>query len=978
MRFTLLGPLAVRDEAGSRAIGTRKVQLLLALLLLEANRPVSAERIKLTLWGERPPSTVNASLYNHVAQLRRALAGPGPERVARLHQGYSLRVEPGELDAEEFAEHVQQARQAYLAEDWARTVRRASAALALWRGEPLAELAGSLDAGARLSTYAQARLQALEWRFDAELALGHHHGLIPELTALAGEHPLHEPFHRQLMLALHRTGRQSDAIAVHQQLVRTLARELGVTPGADVQAAHREVLSGPAPAPTPSAPAPEPAVPAPPAAPVASGPAQLPRPTPSFVGRGDELAVLAAHLTERQAEPPVVVLSGMPGVGKSALAARVGRQLAAEFPDGQLYLNLRGSTASPVAVAPAEALEQLLGALGVEAQQVPSDLDAAAALLRSTLAGRHVLILLDDAGSAAQVRSLLPGAFGCAVLVTSRSPLAALDCTLRLSLTPLPEPQALALLDKVVGAERVAAEADAARRVLELCGRLPLAVRVVAARLVARPSLSLATLCDQLDDETERLDHLAYDDLSVRRSLALAHRALTTSADPVDRLAALALRRLGAIALVEYEAAAVARLLDCPAGRAEAALARLAGVALLEELRPGRYGLHDLVRDFSRELGLREDGEQERGQALGRALRWYADQAGGTSVTILPAGSGRGRVLDEAAADAAFADAAAALDWYDQEVPNLGVLIEQHLAHPLGPVLVRALTPVMQYRGHWSTLGKINDLALAAARETGDRWAQAFSLHDGAGTLFIAGDFEAALARVEQALELWRELGAHTFELAASNNRGTLLEYLGRYEEAAAVIEGVLELDQGADDYTRAVALNNLGNLYEHTDPLKAIEAHRRSLELGEGISVPGFQCAAHSNIGFAYLRLGRPAEALPHFEQSVELADGEGSDWLAEYTARLGFVQSLRELTDHRQALAESRRLLELTETQQDTYSEGLARHQYGLALRAAGEPAAAAVEQWSQALRLLESTDNTAVVTELRDLLAADDAQG
>ncbi|MCX4750511.1 tetratricopeptide repeat protein [Kitasatospora sp. NBC_01287] len=982
MRFAVLGPLAVHEDSGARSIGTRKVQLLLALLLLEANRPVSVERIKLALWGDRPPSTVNASLYNHVAQLRRALAEPealpGPPRISRIDRAYRLRVEAGELDADEFTGLVEAARRSYLQEDWPSVVREADAALALWRGSPLADLAPSLEAEGQLSHLSEARLQALEWSFDAQLARGRHHGLIPQLTALTAEHPWHETFHRQLMLVLHRSGRQGEALAVHRQLRDRLAEDLGVEPGPDVRAAHRAILAPPGGRPRAVVPRTSPATgqPAEELAEPRPGPAQLPMGTPYFVGRASQLAELREHLTSAGEEPAVAVVSGMAGVGKSALAARLGRSLAAHFPDGQLYLDLRGSTAGATSPTPAEALARLLTALGSDPQHIPEDPDAASARLRSALHGTRTLLVLDDAGSAALVRLLLPATPGCAVLITSRSPLATLDGTLRLSLAPLTESEALALITKVVGAERVAADESAARRILELCGRLPLALRVVAARLVARPSLSLRVLGGQLADETHRLDHLEYDDLSVRGSLTIAHRALTSSADPVERRAALALRRLGGIALIEYEAPVVARLLDCSVPEAEAALGRLVEVALVEEVQPGRYALHNLIRHFSRELSLRGDSDHDRAAAAGRAVRWYAELAGGTALRLQPAETGRQRVLQDTAATEVFTDTASAMAWYDKEYCNLRTLIEHHIAHPttrpLTLVLVRALSPAMQHRGDWTAIRNLNELALTTARGCADHRAEAFALHDGACSHFMTGDFDTGLARIEAALALWRELGNRHFELAALNNRGLILESLGRYAEAAEVIEGVLELDQAADDYTRAVALNNLGNLYEHTDPLKAIRTHQRSLEVGLRLGLGGFQYTPHSNIGFAHLSLHRPDRALPHFEEAMRLLAQHDGDWMTEYTARLGYVRALRELGLHERAAAECQQLIESTRAHDDTYSEGLARHQYGLVLQETCDTALA-VEQWGLALTALVATDNAAVLGELRDLLAA-----
>ncbi|OUD04244.1 AfsR/SARP family transcriptional regulator, partial [Streptomyces swartbergensis] len=601
LRFGLLGPpVLYYDVSGcgrgeARGVASPKSRVLLAALLLDAGRVVSVESLREALWGGAPPVSAQASLHNHVARLRRLL--DDPERLRTVPSGYVLRVDEGELDVQVFDAHVAAARAAHAGQDWERVVRECAAALALWRGAPLAGLPAEVGGYAFARRLREGRLLLLEWRYDAELALGGPRvdELVPELGALTAEYPLREVYHRQLMLALHRTGRQAEALAVHRDLRTRLVDQLGIEPGPGVREAHVEVLRGvvgrsPSPARPPLA--------------------QLPPPPAHFTGRAAVRDSLRRTLTTPGAPgtapttptvPATAVISGMPGVGKSALALHVAHELAERFPDGQLYLDLHGATPGMAPLTPGQALTALLRDLGAEPCRIPELPDAASALLRSLLAPTRTLLVLDDAASAAQVRPLLPGGAGCAVIVTSRSPLTALDGVARFPLGPLSDEESAALLVAASGRDGLDGS-GAARRLVELTGRLPLALRVVAARLAARQALTPDVLAGQLAESEGRLRHLEYDDLSVRRSLAVALDALAGSEHEADRDAALVLRRIGALDLPTYGAPLLARLTGTGERRTEAALDRLVDVALLQEPAYGRYAPHDLVRDFAREL----------------------------------------------------------------------------------------------------------------------------------------------------------------------------------------------------------------------------------------------------------------------------------------------------------------------------------------------------------------------------------------
>ncbi|MFJ2771156.1 tetratricopeptide repeat protein [Streptomyces sp. NPDC087300] len=671
----------------------------------------------------------------------------------------------------------------------------------------------------------------------------------------------------------------------------------------------------------------------------------------------------------------------MAGVGKSALAVHVAHGLRAEFPDGQLYVHLHGATPGMTPLTPAQALASLLRDLGAEPRRATEDDEdpaAASALLRSLLAPTRTLMVLDDAATAAQVRPLLPAGPGCAVIVTSRSPLTALDGAGRFPLEPLSEGDSAALLRAVSGREGL----DAGHPLIGLSGRLPLALRIVAARLAARRALTPDALAELLTDSGGRLHHLEYDDLSVRCSLSVALDALRTSERQADRDAARALARIGALDLPTYGVPLLARLLDTDELRAGAALDRLVDVALLEETAYGRYAPHDLVRDFAREAAQAPGGPEGAGPSVervaGTALRWYAESARRSLLAMVPDGLDRADRLRGVAARLGPVAAPAPLSmeaafaWGDTELDNIVALAERyHDTSALIPVLVRCLFPYLQRRGRLTELATLGAAAVAAARRQGDTADEAQALADLAGTHYMSGRGSEALALNDEALALWRGLGIVSCVRRGLNNRGLLLEGLDRYEESADALHQSLALAKElADPLSEAVTLSHLGNLYEHTDARAAIAHHERSLAIGEAIGHVIVRQSAHCNIGYAHLTLGEPAAALAHLEESLRIHD-EYEDWHGASQARLGLVRALRELDRHADAGRECAVLLDRAEQRGDTHMAGLARHQHGLLLAAAGR-GAAAYAQWESALRALDGTDSK-VADELRELLTA-----
>ncbi|MER6209023.1 tetratricopeptide repeat protein [Streptomyces sp. NPDC001642] len=780
--------------------------------------------------------------------------------------------------------------------------------------------------------------------------------------------------------------------------------------------------------------------------------AQLPPPPAHFTGRADTHRALYETLAPLSNDPnahpyptshshPLAVITGMAGVGKSALALHTAHALKDRFSDGQLYVNLHGATPGMAPLTSGQALHALLRDLGVEPRHIPEHPDAATALLRTLLAPTRTLMVLDDAENAAQVRPLLPAGTGCAVIVTSRSPLTALDGARRFPLTPLSGEDSAALLRAVSG--RVAL--DAAHPLVELTGRLPLALRVVAARLAARRALTPDVLAGQLAATESRLHHLEYDDLSVRRSLAVAHDALAASDRRTDRDAALALRHIGALDLPSYGAPLLARLAGTDERRTESALDRLVDVALLEETAYGRYTPHDLVRDFARELAtpagrhssLADTGPPTPTSAANphsaptrtepppplspdltdTALAWYTARAEHTLTAIVEPGLDQddrrrptaaqllGHAAEVAATDP-FPRPEDAFAWGDSELENIVALVTRYrdTADPRRTAhistLVRLLFPYVLRSGRVAEMEVLGRVALGAARRLGDAAAEAYALGDLAGLHFLTGRQSEALGLNDQALEIWWRLDAVSWIRRCLNNRGLLLEGLGRYAESGVALRQSLAYSRQLNDpYGEAVTHSHLGNLYEHTDPRAAIEQHRRSLAIGDDIGAVIVQHSAHCNIGYAHLTLGEPAAAVPHFEESLRILGGHG-DWHGESQTRLGLVRALRLLghTATEQAAAEGTltegtstegtsahttrahseciELLRRADARADRYMGGLARHQLGLLLREMGR-GQEAYDAWRTALDALDGTDEKAVVQELGELLSQRDAR-
>jgi DNA-binding SARP family transcriptional activator/tetratricopeptide (TPR) repeat protein len=864
----------------------------------------------------------------------RSVRGPGRVLVSS-GAGYVLHLVPGQPDAVAFEQHLVRARQLRKNGDPVGTVDALENALGLWRGVAFAGVPGPFAETERVRL-AELRSGAAEERADVLLALGRHEEVVPDLTALVADHPLRERMRGLLMIALYRSGRPAEALRVFQDGRRVLAEELGIDPGTDLSRIHQQVLtSNPAlnlatDPPADGGPAgpdeaegstrtrrPEmntaagarprgsdgsvlpsgttgPAGPAllsgagpgvgtapswaggPAGVPV---PAQLPLDAPGFSGRHEELRALQAMLPSARAaaagEPvPVVVISGTAGVGKTALAIRFGRQVAKRFPDGQLYVNLRGlDLGTPL--DPGTALRFFLDAFGVPPHRIAAPLEERAALFRSLVDGKRVLVVLDNASSAAQVRPLLPGSPDCLVVVTSRNQMAGLVATegaTLVTLDVLGGDEAHEMLARRLGQERVAAEPQAADEIVAACARLPLALSIAVGRAVGRPKRPLAELAAELRDARGRLDALEAGDAATD-----VRAVLSWSYDQLSPAAARMFRLLGLHPGPDVSLPAAASLAGIPRAEAGTVLRELTRTHMAAERLPGRFTFHDLLRAYAADQAERHDSAAERDTASRRMLDHYLHTAMAASQRFSPFRSPlRLAAPQPGVLPGEMADKDQAMAWFEAEVPVLLTLVAFAEAREFDTCawqLPWALGPFFHRRGWLQSYTAIQETALTAARRLDDPLALAHAHHLLGHAQLQMSDYEAAEPNFRRALDLFRELGDRANEAVVLNGLAGMLEKQERYPEALAVALDALRMLKAAGHWwTQATLENGVGWLYAHLGQYDDALTHcQRALSLHRESGHRGGAADTLDSLAFIHLHQGDLAQAQAHYEQAID-----------------------------------------------------------------------------------------------------------
>jgi tetratricopeptide (TPR) repeat protein/DNA-binding SARP family transcriptional activator len=881
--------------------GSPLSRALLAALAVDAGRLVPVTTLVYRCWGEQPPERAARTLHSYVTGLRRLLeqttaaAGVGA-RLVRGDGGYRLEMESAAVDLHLFRRLASQARDPELAlPDRADLLRQA---LRLWHGEPLAGVPGQWAQASREAWHRERCEVAVRWA-SAQFDLGDPARLVGPLGELVSRYPLVEPLYAMLMRALHAAGRSAEALDLYASLQQRLAEQLGVDPGVDLQAVHTAILRGQRPQPQlPSVPSPlmpkavrpeltelhqailsgdsrlGAAIPPMPGEPEA--PRQLPSPPQMFTGRAMELADLA-EIHDASAVV-ITAIDGMAGVGKTALAVQAAHQMADRYPDGQLFLDLYGHAQGVAPIGPGEALERMLRTLGVAAGAIPADLDERAGLYRSRLADQRVLIVLDNAATEAQVTPLMPGAPGCLVLVTSRRRLSGLDHTHTLSLDTLPPADAVTLLRHCAGQGRLASQPpDLVAELVELCGRLPLAIRIAAARLRSHPTWDVAHLVQRLRDQQHRLVELAAGQRSVTAALDLSYQDLTADLQRAYRLLGL---HFGA----DIDSYAVAALLDFTLPDAGRMLEQLLEAHLLQESVPNRHRFHDLTRAHAAHTASRDETEHGLRAALDRLLDHYRY----TTATAMDAAypyerEHRPQIAPTGTPSPALSDPAAALGWLDSELPNLLAAARYATEHNQ-PAHIMHLSTILhrhlRTRGRFDDAVTLHERALTTARATGSQEAELDALV-GLGHIYrLQGRSDPATDHLRQALPLARTTGRQTAELDTLIGLGQIHRSQGRFEQATDHLQQALQLARATGNRnTEQTALTTLGHIHRQQNRYEqATDHYQQALQLALATGNRTGELQALASLGWVHRMQGRYELATDQYQQALELARATGN----------------------------------------------------------------------------------------------------
>ncbi|MFE7762195.1 BTAD domain-containing putative transcriptional regulator [Streptomyces sp. NPDC057438] len=963
--FRVLGPLEIEADGHAVPLQGARQRSLMAMLLLSPDRVVSVDALADAVWHGKPPATARNQIAICVSALRKTFrTAVGLDDVlVTSHPGYMLLAGEHRIDAVEFD------RSAVLGREAARGGRAHEAcahfedALAMWRGLAL-EGIGAERVEAEAARLEAMRLDVYEEYTGLRIKLGRHRDLLGELTAFTREHPLREQALAHLMLAQYRSGRRADALETYHAGRRRLADELGIDPGPTLQELHESILAD---APELSAPAAAVTVTV---APQATVPAQLPSDIASFTGRTAELAALDRLLDQVGGGALTVgAVAGTGGVGKTALAVHWAHQVVARFPDGQLYADLRGYDGEEAPRRPDAVLDGFLRALGVPAPQIPADRHERADLFRSMLDGRRVLIVLDNARSFAQIRPLLPGTGQCCVLVTGRD---AMDTALAgdyffqsLNLGPLDESEAIALLARVAGDDGLTADPVGAARLGELCDRLPLALRIAAARLAAKPHWSVRTLVTRLENQRRRLDELSPDERGVRAGLRLSHRDLAPGA-------ARMFRRLGLLTVPDFAAWAGAALLDIDPVDAEDLIEELVDAQLLEPRRAGadgqvRYRFQELVRLFARECAYAEESEEDRRNAVLRACgAWLglAEEAHrrvyGGDFTVVRAAKASPHPLPGHLVDALLDNP---MGWFDTERATITGLVEQIAqAATAGDVdgasyawgLTMASVTLFQSRNFLEDWRRCAELSLAAVRRAGDALGEAAMLHS-LGTLeIVQWDYDRAHERLGLALRLFEEQGEQQGRALVLRNMALCERHRGELDRAADRGQESLETFRAVGDrYGEAYMLGLLAQIaLERGAATTSLELSAEAIARCRSMGTARGEAQSSVRFAEALTWLGEGGRAEESCRRALELVRETG-DLRGEAHALRALGEALWQQGRTAEAEGALREGLAVAREVPDRFLEGRAAAVLGCLLALRGDRAGA-VQQTRNAARL------------------------
>ncbi|MGW6199093.1 BTAD domain-containing putative transcriptional regulator [Kribbella sp. NPDC055110] len=838
LRLDLLGPLRGWSGDHSLELGPLRQQAFLAVLALRPNQVVPADELVELVWNDAPPSSGTRIVPTYAYRLRQLL----PKGVlVSSRDGYSLRIAPDALDLTRFERLVSAA---HATDNLDEAAENLSEALALFKGEPLSGLPGHY-VNVERHRLTERRLKVLAERIDLDLERGRYGDLVPELVALVEADRLREQFAGQLMLAYWRSGRSSEALGTYTRTRAELVEQLGVEPGPALRAIHERILRNDEPVARPAL------------------PDELPYDGATFVGRDDVLTQVVAAL--RTPGPAVVAIDGMAGVGKTALAVRAARQLADVYPDGRLFIDLHGYTPGNEPVPALQALDRLLRTLSVSADRIPADLEERAALWRSELSGRRILVVLDNAPDSAAVRPLLAGSPQCGVLVTSRRQLTALDATARLALDVLRPKDAQALLVEIVGPDR-AGDTAAAARVVSQCGHLPLAIRVAGSRLRHRPSWTIEHLSKRLDAEDRRLAELSTDSGGVSPAFALSYEHLPSDQQRLFRL-------LGAMTGQDVDMYAAAALADVDPVDAEDLLEQLVDANLLLQLHPGRFQFHDLLRQYARTLEPEPD-------AVRRLLDYYLYATAAASTAIF---SSQLQPLPEPVPVRLpeFTSASDGLEWIDTEGANVLATIRFADSSPEHAWrLGLAVAPCFYQRGRVYEMDEALELALRAAPDPSTEARVLLSI--GSLGRYRRGA-EASLRTLQDARDRLPQDADLALRARLLASIGYSLAKLHPDDEAIGVLDEALEVARHAGDAGIASrVLAYLGVTYgDRREFTRALSAYQESLELGD----PAVRGEVLNGIGECLLELDRVDDAVRALTTARDLGVERGADYSLIYT---------------------------------------------------------------------------------------------